>query len=257
MRKNEKIDGIFNYCDGWCERCAFTQRCAVGIENAKLSDDEKDMSNEAFWLKISDNFANAVALLSKEAEKRGFSLELSKEEQAEYAEQQKKVQSEIRASVLMKTSEGYGKAVHKWQDKMRPFLEAKRDEFIQFFEIGLFNEQEILEKADKIKESIDVILWYSFFIAAKFNRALHGKLEDDGWERDNGFQRDFDGSAKIALIGAERSLTAWAQLAESLPGLLDDMLPMMASLQKIIRMGDSEFEEARHFIRPGFDTLNK
>jgi L-rhamnose mutarotase len=256
MRKNDKIDGIFNYCDGWCERCAFTQRCAVGIAESKLSDEQKDMTNEAFWLNISDNFANAIALLRKEADKRGFSLEMSAEEQAEYAEQQKKINKEVKDSVLMKTSHDYSIAVHKWQGKMRPFLENKRDEFIQFFEMGLHDEQEILAKADKIKESLDVILWYSFFISAKFNRALHGKLEDDGWERENGFQRDFDGSAKIALIGAERSLTAWAQLSESLPDMMDDMLPMMANLQKIIRMGDSEFDEARQFKRPGFDTLN-
>ena len=26
------ISGIYNYCDRWCERCAFVERCAVGIE---------------------------------------------------------------------------------------------------------------------------------------------------------------------------------------------------------------------------------
>ena len=27
MKKDRFITGIFNYCDYWCERCAFTRRC--------------------------------------------------------------------------------------------------------------------------------------------------------------------------------------------------------------------------------------
>ena len=39
MAKNpDFIPGIYNYCDRWCERCAFTARCmnfAMGL-NAKI-----------------------------------------------------------------------------------------------------------------------------------------------------------------------------------------------------------------------------
>ncbi len=253
MRNNNLISGIFNYCDGWCERCAFINRCAVGIENASLTDEQKDIRNEAFWKNIGDKFAKAITMMHAEAEKRGFSLEFSAEEQKEYEQSQKKVRKAIKSSVLMKISKDYGLTTFKMQDKMRPFLEEKRDEFIQFFEMGLQSEQEIFDKAGKIKENLDVIFWYCLFISAKINRALHGKLEDDGWERANGYQRDFDGSAKIALMGMERSLSAWAQLAEALPDLMDEFLPKMAGLQKMIRLADSEFPEARAFKRPGFD----
>ena len=27
MSKMKYIPGIYNYCDYWCERCAFTKRC--------------------------------------------------------------------------------------------------------------------------------------------------------------------------------------------------------------------------------------
>ena len=35
MSNNRYIDGIYNYCDYWCARCAFTSRCrnyAMGQE---------------------------------------------------------------------------------------------------------------------------------------------------------------------------------------------------------------------------------
>jgi hypothetical protein len=253
MRNNNKIDGIFNYCDRWCERCAFVQRCSVGIQDSELSDEEQDMNNEVFWKKIGESFAQAMTLLRTDAEKKGINLEMSEEETKEYEQNEKKIKKAIKSNDLMKMSEGYAKDTNIWMKSMTPFLEDKRDEFIQFFEMGAYSEQEVMEKAGKIKEGLDVIMWYFFFIPAKMNRALRGKIEDDGWELENGYQRDFDGSAKIAMIAAERSLGAWAQLTESLPDKLDDMLPMMANLQKIIRLAEQEFPEARKFVRPGFD----
>ena len=43
------ISGIHNYCDRWCERCTFTTRCAVGIEETKITDKERDITNKEFW----------------------------------------------------------------------------------------------------------------------------------------------------------------------------------------------------------------
>lgn len=41
------IDGLYNYCDRWCERCLLTARCRVFAfeEQRKHTDDE----NAAFW----------------------------------------------------------------------------------------------------------------------------------------------------------------------------------------------------------------
>ena len=70
---------------------------------------------------------------------------------------------------------------------------------------------------------------------------------------DDTFPKDSDGSAKIALIGAERAFMAWYDFAEIEPNEADFALKMMALLQKIIEAGDKEFPNARAFVRPGFD----
>ena len=33
--RGKYIDGIFNYCDRWCERCRFEDRCRVRHEERK------------------------------------------------------------------------------------------------------------------------------------------------------------------------------------------------------------------------------
>jgi hypothetical protein len=253
MKKTTKlISGIYNYCDRWCERCEFADRCAVGIEEAKRMGGKED--SEAYWQQLSDNFAKTKQVLIEMAKAHGLELEMpTAEEVVEMERKDEALRKSVKSTTLLKECKTYGKSVSAWHDANRPALEAKREEFIQFVEMGLDREDAVVEKIRKIGQSLEVIFWYSWFISAKFDRAMRGKMEDDGWEILNGFQRDFDGSAKIALIAAERSLSAWTQLATELPEMLDDMIPMLANLQRIIRMGDAEFEKARQFVRPGFD----
>jgi hypothetical protein len=53
---SRNIVGIYNYCDRWCERCTFTSRCAVYVDESNLPSEEMDMQNKAFWDRIGKNF---------------------------------------------------------------------------------------------------------------------------------------------------------------------------------------------------------
>jgi hypothetical protein len=44
-RKEGYIDSIFNYCDRWCERCAFTAKC----RNYESSKDAPDPDSPELW----------------------------------------------------------------------------------------------------------------------------------------------------------------------------------------------------------------
>jgi hypothetical protein len=41
---------------------------------------------------------------------------------------------------------------------------------------------------------------------------LRGKNRREDWETENGFQKDSNGSAKVALLAIERSMGAWTKL---------------------------------------------
>jgi hypothetical protein len=256
MSKNQTklITGVHNYCDRWCERCPFTQRCAVGIETHSLSGAQLDMENEAFWRTMSQNFEKSYKLLEKIAIKEGFDLKPpTDEELLDFEKKDAELRAKIKKTPLVAAAAAYCQQSIKWFDNSNNLFEEKGVEFISHIEMGIKTEAEMIEKGVVFGECIEVIQWYLHFIPVKFSRAFHGKIEDDGWETANGFPKDSDGSAKVALIAAERSLGAWAKLADLLPEFADNMLPMLANLQKIIRLGDLEFPNARHFIRAGFD----
>jgi hypothetical protein len=67
---------------------------------------------------------------------------------------------------------------------------------------------------------------------------------------------DSDGSAKIALIAIDRSLSAWRLMQNALPEKTESIVPMLIELEKLRRGIEQIFPRARDFIRPGFDEVD-
>jgi hypothetical protein len=96
-----------------------------------------------------------------------------------------------------------------------------------------------------------VVAWFHALIPAKIFRALTG-LASDVWEGDI-WPKDFDGSAKVALLGIERSHVAWLRMVEC--GLTSgaEVEPFVADLVWLGQELERVFPNARAFIRPAFD----
>jgi hypothetical protein len=90
-----------------------------------------------------------------------------------------------------------------------------------------------------------------FFIEAKLQRALHGKLDE--LEEKYDFPKDSDGSAKISIIAIERSMNAWLKLYEAMPSSEDVALHSLSILSQLKQKSLEEFPNAMQFKRPGFD----
>jgi len=249
----DNIPGIHNYCDRWCERCYFTSRCAVYENTNDLSPEENDINNKAFWDRISENFANAAMMIKEAAKKHGIDLDnIPEEETREHEKREKSLELQAKKHPLGKISLQYLTAAKKLLDNDE-ILKEKKEELISQMEMGIRSEKQTIDDAATIKDCIEVIQWYLFFIHVKFQRALHGKLDGEEFSEEHDFPKDSDGSAKIALIATDRSVEAWIKLLQLLPGHEDEIIPLLALLQKIKKIGETEFPDARKFVRPGFD----
>ena len=89
-------------------------------------------------------------------------------------------------------------------------------------------------------------------VSSKVWRAICGQAE--GWEGRDEVQTDFNGSAKIALIGIAESLRAWRVLMEAGRAAADGVparaVKMLEALDADIR---DRFPRVMAFVRPGFD----
>lgn len=256
MNDSKFIDGIFNYCDKWCERCYFTSRCRVFDQVGGLSTEETDISNKDFWDSISKNFIDAKQMLTEAAKKHGIDIEkLTQTEFEEFENKRDESEKIIKQSELTSLAKNYIALADTWLKNNEHIREIQKD-VLQQMDLGLQSDEKTLFYVQNIKDCLEIVQWYLFMIAVKFNRALSGKLEDDGWEEENGFQKDSDGSAKVALISTQRTFDAWLKLFQLLPNQEENLVPILSLLQKILKKGEEEFPNAKNFIRPGFDEVH-
>ena len=245
------IEGIYNYCDRWCERCAFTSRC---LNFALLNEGgvpENDVQNAAFWEKFEDTMKLTAQMLQELATDQGVDLDaVSQDEKEEIDAQLGLEEAYARTHWVTKTAEQYSEWVGVWFDSAETaFLRESTQLLAYLLENANRIDPEKLARA--IKESIDVISWYRFQIEVKLMRALTGRVREEEYEDDDDF-RDSDGSAKVVLIGVDRSLAAWANLAHHVPEQAEDIGEILIHLQRLRQQIEGVFPDARAFFAPRF-----
>ncbi len=247
------IEGIYNYCDRWCERCPFTSRCMLYATEEEDRDDpaSHDINSEAFWNKLASIFKQTHEMIATMAAERGIDLESLDVEPAR--EEGKRRKARTKSNPLARSAEQYARLVNDWFDREYPDSEQERDADPTLGDLPLvdFDAQ---DRASNIQDAIEVIRWYQFQIPVKIMRGLmRDDLEEEEEEPEAALQSDSDGSAKVALIGMERSISAWGRLRELLPEKSDRILPMMLHLEQLRRATEQAFPKAQSFVRPGFD----
>jgi hypothetical protein len=253
---DQKIPGIYNYCDRWCERCTFTNRCAVFENELDAPAGSQDMNNTAFWERLAENFSKAREVLQQAAEHHNIDLKAIAQEANDIDLKQKIIRQESRDHALGEISFEYSKRSMDWL-KRQPGMLDKLEEMKSELTMGVESIEAGKEKMAMIKDCLAIIKWYETFIHVKLMRALSGKMNAVDYSfvemEESPYGSDSDGSAKIALLGIERSMNAWVKLFELLPQHEDEFLTVLGLLDKLKKLAIEEFPNAMNFKRPGFD----
>ncbi len=246
------IEGIYNYCDRWCERCAFTSRCMNYAVCEEVFDDadSHDMKNQAFWDGLSEVLAIAHEMLKEKARELGIDPAALDEEQD--AGQCERIHEMAREQPCSQAAMKYIEMANEWfeQNEARIREAGEELESLARAEVPGTNPA---DDAIQISDCVEVIRWYQHPIYVKLCRAATGVSREELQEM-KGAARDADGSAKVALIGIERSIAAWAALLVHLPDRERTVLHILCALQRLLAQVETTFPGARAFLRPGFDT---
>lgn len=229
------ISGIFNYCDRWCERCTLTARCRV-FATEQGGPPVREMSVEEVVQHLHGIFAKTIEMAEEAAQEMGVDLDA-----VEDAPAGRHPWDELEHDDLLQAARRYGMAAHAWLDSAAPALAEDDDARLdQAAPAG-------------VDDAVEIIAWYHLQILAKLTRAMSGLVEVA--EGDRGAQLDCDGSAKVALIGIDRSLTAWTFLASRSSDLLtrQQVVALIDDLVQLRTAVEARFPSARSFVRPGFD----
>jgi len=241
------IPDISNYCDRWCERCDFTDKCRLfQMENDlndlfnKSKENDESSDSEAIQNNLT-NINDEVAGEILDDDDDDVTFEFDRENDFDEDENDYfSVYNKIERHLLTELADAYSAESFKW---LNGRFNEEKNEFMAQIAGGFANE---------IMEAEKVMSWYSLMINTKLRRALSGYFET---EEDDFTIEDMNGSAKVALIGIDRSIDAMTTMIRHLKKHRDDLKVFRSNLEELRLLAEETFPEARQFIRPGLDEL--
>jgi len=247
-RNPKFIPGIFNYCDRWCERCAFTARCRTFAMEQEADRREggppRDMA--AFWKHFEASLKLTKKMVLDMAKERGITFDPAGMEALGREEERK--ERIAKKHPIARAGFKYIKMVDQWFKTGEGALREKEEEILAQARLGVTR---VKEEVASLTDVVEILRWYQHQIYVKLMRGLDA---DHGYEATSEFPKDSDGSVKVALIAMDRSIAAWLRLKEYFPDKTDSILTMLVHLDRLRRAAEKEFPDARSFVRPGFDT---
>ncbi len=252
------IPGIYNYCDRWCERCAFTGKCrsfAMEIRDEPGNDilddlEAHDIRSREFWDDLSEVMNQTLEYIRKISGETDTEPGAINDQQWEYLKKRdEELELAARQHPVALAAWKYSNLTESWLDLNKDLVAEKEKELDTRVKLNAGGKRALTE-AELISDALQIIRWYEPQIWVKLMRALTGKM---GEEEHTGEPRDSDGSAKVALIAIDRSLAAWGQLQFIFPEHTDDFITLLLQLDRMRNAVETEFPQARVFHRAGFD----
>ena len=254
------IIGVYNYCDRWCERCPLTSRCRVFAMEEDFN--RGDDWNDAFW----NVFDNLPQHEPDECLEDPFTEDSPFEEEPVSTELDGGDDDELGSlpvrHPMVQLAMEYAMQARQWLNQHSPPDEEPA--------IGPTPAERNAHEVRR-EDAVDILRWYSHQIGVKLARALHADRdrEEEGQfdvvdevdqEEDEirsavveAAQMDRDGSAKVALIGIERSLGAWTIMRDDFSTHEQTISGVQRTLARLRRFIDQQIPGARIFQRPGFE----
>jgi len=204
-----------------------------------IRENKNDITPKDFWDILENLLDTTIDILNEKAEEFDFNMN-DVDPDENFVEEQRIERLIHSSSDCAMDSKEYIEMVNEWFENPNHKTEG----------LGIIKDDDFAKKFPlKIIDSVDIIRWYQYQIHVKIMRALSGKNEDEFED----MPRDSDGSAKVALLGIDRSISAWGNFLMNFSDDDNSIFNILLHLVDIQHSVDAKFPEARNFIRPGFD----
>jgi len=258
---HENISGIYNYCDRWCEKCIYTNRCLLFKLEAEreikhiLRDEDKN-DPDVLAKDLADDFKEAFGQINKfmdeeDEEYEEFennTIDFEEEEDDESFFKEEIIDADRPSAFLKKAenplillSEKLFKEFYKYYDLLKTKFPTELDEK---------NPENFLQ------QNLDTLGWYTPQIHVKirmcyWNKHKLSKTKDP--ELIEIDQEMLNVSVRIAFVGIENCISALNNLHQQKlePGL--EIISFFTTIKQIKEMFVAEFPTALTYKPPYFD----
>lgn len=218
------IPGIYDTCDQWCTYCPATARCLVWRFTPRTT-----VSRESVGRDVAKRLFEGVMLLKRLWVAEG--RETAAVDEFLSADPPEPI-ADVAHDPLVQMAERY-------LELSSAYLATRHDFPVE------------MKRRPTGPTPFEIFTWYGALLAAKVYRALVSSARATCG--DVTFRHDALASAKVALIGMDRSIDALSVMP------LDGDDPRLRTLQALLRRlrqdVERRFPDARMFVRPGLDPV--
>jgi hypothetical protein len=225
------IEGIFNYSNGRCGRCRFTQRCGQYADENRGS----EQLPEGDWhAHVHRSVQRTFETIQAWCQREGVDIAALRKQEPGRHDAARDMARRLRADPLVTLAKGYTLPALRLAEALR-----RSDDFSAW--------------PHEAKEALDTIEWYAMRVSSKVFRAVSGfELRDES--DDEVVQSDWNGSAKVARLEITESRAAWDAILRIGDAPPDSPLrSLIERLDAIDAAVAARFPDAMAFVRPGFD----
>ncbi|MDP2363618.1 MAG: hypothetical protein Q8M94_07605 [Ignavibacteria bacterium] len=263
----ENISGIYNYCDRWCEKCSYTNRCLLFKQEAEreikhILRDEDENDPEVLAKDLADDFKDAFDHINKFMDEEDEEYEEFEKDDFDFDEEdyedddsedcdffKKEIDDDERPSTFLKNadnplilqSEKLFKDFYKYYD----LLKSKFP-----------NDIEEKNSQNFLQQNLDTLGWYTPQIHVKIRMCYWNKHKLSKSKDPELIEIDeemLNVTARIAFVGIENCINALNNLHQQKLGLESETLFLLTTTKQIKEMFVEEFPTAFTYKRPYFD----
>lgn len=243
----DSIQGIYNFCDAWCERCLFTQRCHSYQIQQENGIHQPTNANTSFVQQLNEALTLTKQYLDQ-VKKNKTPDGLTPVDQQILEQNAVPTQTEPQSVTVL--ARDYLRQTGNWLRNEKGLLEQAGQQQLYEVGLGIRTETEALVSLNALKDAWEMIKWYRTLIPVKTASAIRAFTNSGENSR---LANYYTGKAKLVLVSVDRSLLAWQTVMQHYPDKTDELLDVLVLLNRVSRELEILFPDARAFQRPGLD----
>lgn len=265
---HENISGIFNYCDRWCEKCSYTDRCLLFKQEAEreikhILRDENKNDPDILAKDLANDFKEAFDHIKKfmdeesdgyrEFEKDDLGLDDQEEEDDDDNFNKEffidEIDDDERPSTFLRNADN---ALILHSEKMYKDFYKSYDQISSAIAATV-------QEADHLKilqNNLDILGWYTPQIHVKIRMSYWNKhqLSKSTDSETAEIDREMlNVSSRIAFVGIENCIKALAYLREKNIAPQITVASLLITINQIRELFVEDFPDALNYRRPYFD----
>ncbi len=264
---HENISGIYNYCDRWCEKCSYTNRCLLFKQEAEreirhILRDENKNDKDILAKDLKDDLQEAFEHINKskdeedgeyeEFENDDFDFDNEEGEDDDDFEKEffkEEINDEERPSTFLKNA----------NNPLILLSENLFNDFYKYYDIlksRFPNELEEKNPQSPLQQNLDILGWYTPQLHVKirmsyWNKHKLSKLKDPEIAEID--EEMLNVSSRIAFIGIEKCIAALNFLYQQKPEFQSETKSILNTILQIRNIFIEEFPAVQTYKRPYFD----